>query len=50
MSFVDPNKKMSKSDTNERSRINLSDSKDEIALKIRKAVTDANGNEITYDP
>lgn len=31
MSLVDPTKKMSKSDRNERSRINMSDSKDLIA-------------------
>ena len=49
MSLTDPNKKMSKSDTNERSRINMSDSKDQIAKKIKRAVTDAQGNLISYD-
>lgn len=50
MSLTDPSKKMSKSDANERSRINLSDSKDQIASKIRRAVTDSQGSQITYDP
>lgn len=50
MSLTDPEKKMSKSDLNDRSRINLSDSKDLIALKIRKAKTDALGSQITFDP
>lgn len=44
MSLTDPTKKMSKSDANDRSRINLSDKKDQIANKIRRAVTDSNGN------
>lgn len=48
MSLIDPNKKMSKSDSNDRSRINMTDSKDQIADKIRRAVTDAEGNYITY--
>ena len=49
MSLTDPNKKMSKSDINERSRINMSDSKNEIANKIKRAVTDSQGNLISFD-
>ncbi len=41
MSLKDGTKKMSKSDPAEASRINLADSPDEIARKIRKARTDA---------
>ena len=41
MSLRDGTKKMSKSDPSEQSRINLSDSTDEIALKVRRAKTDA---------
>ncbi len=40
---------MSKSDEDERSRIELTDTTDEIHLKIKKAVTDAIPH-ITYDP
>ena len=40
MSFRDGTKKMSKSDPSDMSRINLTDDKDKIALKIRKARTD----------
>lgn len=40
---------MSKSAANPKSRILLSDTRDEIALKIRKAVTDSDTC-ITYDP
>jgi tryptophanyl-tRNA synthetase len=40
MSLRDGTKKMSKSDPSDYSRINLSDSADEIALKIRRAKTD----------
>lgn len=50
MSLIDPNKKMSKSDSNDRSRINMTDSKDQIADKIRRAVTDSEGHSITYQP
>ncbi len=49
MSLQNPEKKMSKSDSNEKSRINLLDDPDTIAEKIRKAVTDS-GSEIIYDP
>jgi tryptophanyl-tRNA synthetase len=41
MSLVDPNKKMSKSDSNSRSRITLADKYDAIFDKIRRAVTDS---------
>ena len=40
MSLRDGTRKMSKSDPSEQSRINLSDSTDDIALKIRRAKTD----------
>jgi len=42
MSLRDGTKKMSKSDTSDYSRINLTDDADAIALKIRKARTDPN--------
>ena len=41
MSLQDGTKKMSKSDESDLSRINLSDSKDEIVKKIKKAKTDS---------
>ena len=41
MSLRDGTKKMSKSDTSEYSRINMTDDADAIALKIRKAKTDS---------
>ncbi len=41
MSLRDGTKKMSKSDPSDASRINLTDSADQIAAKIRKAKTDA---------
>ena len=40
MSLRDGTKKMSKSDPSEQSRINLTDTADDIALKIRRAKTD----------
>ena len=40
MSLRDGSKKMSKSETSDMSRINLTDVSDQIALKIRKAKTD----------
>ncbi|XP_041986265.1 tryptophan--tRNA ligase, mitochondrial isoform X2 [Aricia agestis] len=46
-SLRDPTKKMSKSDSDSKSRILLSDSDDTIKLKIRKAVTDFNP-EVSY--
>lgn len=50
MSLTDPKKKMSKSDKAERSRINLTDSETTIRDKIRRAVTDSEGDRITHDP
>jgi tryptophanyl-tRNA synthetase len=41
MSLRDGTKKMSKSDASDQSRINLTDDADAIALKIRRAKTDA---------
>ena len=49
MSLKDGHKKMSKSDSSDLSRINLSDDCDLIYQKIKKAKTD-NISEITYDP
>lgn len=49
MSLRNPLQKMSKSDNQELSRINLSDTPDQIRNKIRKSVTDCVSN-ITYDP
>ena len=40
MSLRDGSKKMSKSDTSDYSRINMTDDADAVALKIRKAKTD----------
>lgn len=48
-SLRDPIKKMSKSDTDSKSRILLSDSDDVIRRKIRKAVTDFTPH-VSYDP
>ncbi|OGH05933.1 MAG: tryptophan--tRNA ligase, partial [Candidatus Levybacteria bacterium RBG_13_35_9] len=42
MSLSNPSKKMSKSDQDSNSRINLLDSEEEIREKIKKAVTDSN--------
>ena len=49
MSLRNPLQKMSKSDNQPLSTINLSDSPDLIVKKIQKAVTDCEGR-ITYDP
>ena len=49
MSLRNPLQKMSKSDNQDMTRINLSDSPDEIRNKIRKAVTDSTG-QVTFDP
>lgn len=49
MSLTEPEKKMSKSDESDRSRINLLDDGSAIREKIKAAVTDS-GNEIVYDP
>ena len=49
MSLQEPEKKMSKSDINLKNTIFLSDSKQEITNKIKKAVTDSE-NIIKFDP
>lgn len=49
LSLQNPKEKMSKSDANNRSRINLTDPPKEIGEKIKTAVTDS-GKEIRYDP
>ena len=49
MSLDDPAKKMSKSNPNPQSRIELLDGPDEIRRKVSRAVTDS-GREIRYDP
>lgn len=49
MSLDDPAKKMSKSDPNPGSRIELGDSADVIRRKIKRAVTDSEGT-VRYDP
>lgn len=49
MSLRDPTKKMSKSDTNHLSRIELDDTPDTIKSKIKKSITDSD-NHISYDP
>ncbi|MEI7690636.1 MAG: tryptophan--tRNA ligase [bacterium] len=48
MSLLDPNSKMSKSDENDGSRINLTDTSDVIRKKFARAVTDS-GSEIKFD-
>lgn len=48
MSLTDPTKKMSKSDDNSNSRINILDTEEEIREKIKKAVTDS-GSQISFD-
>ena len=50
MSLVNPEKKMSKSESNLRSRILLTDSKEQVREKIRRAVTDSDGKYISFDP
>ncbi len=47
MSLQDPNKKMSKSDDNEKSILYIGDNDNEIINKIKRAVTDS-GSEIIY--
>ncbi len=49
MSLRNPLEKMSKSDNQETSRINLTDSPDDIRKKVRKAVTDSTSR-ITFEP
>ena len=48
MSLRDGSKKMSKSDQSDLTRINLTDSKDQISEKIKKAKTDSI-NQIYFD-
>lgn len=48
MSLQDPEHKMSKSDANENAFISLTDDKDTIIRKIRRAVTDSD-NKVAYD-
>lgn len=48
MSLTDPTAKMSKSDPSDRSRILIKDSPDQIAKKVKAAVTDA-GTGVDYD-
>ena len=48
-SLRDPTVKMSKSAESEQSRIELTDSNDEIWRKIRRSVTDCT-SKVTYDP
>ncbi|KAL3089498.1 hypothetical protein niasHS_006882 [Heterodera schachtii] len=48
-SLRNPAVKMSKSDTDAKSRIELTDNAETTAIKIRKAVTDSTSN-ITFDP
>lgn len=49
MSLKDPSSKMSKSDTDVRSRILITDTRDEIHRKLKGALTDSEP-QITYDP
>jgi tryptophanyl-tRNA synthetase len=49
MSLKDPSQKMSKSDVDERSRIVLTDSPEDIHRKIKLALTDSEAA-ISYDP
>jgi tryptophanyl-tRNA synthetase len=49
MSLTKPDKKMSKSDGNPKSRISIIDSKEDIQKKIKGAVTDSEEG-VTYDP
>lgn len=49
MSLQNPTAKMSKSDENDRNRINLDDSADVIRKKIKSAVTDSDPT-VRYDP
>jgi len=48
-SLRDPLKKMSKSDPNSKSRIELTDNQDEVVEKCKKALTDFNSN-VTFEP
>ncbi|MBR5060490.1 MAG: tryptophan--tRNA ligase, partial [Clostridia bacterium] len=48
MSLQDPSKKMSKSDTNANNYVLITDTRDAVIGKFKKAVTDS-GNEVRYD-
>lgn len=48
-SLRDPTKKQSKSDPDEKSRLTLRDTPDQLLLKIKRAVTDFT-SEVTYEP
>ncbi|XP_014219055.1 tryptophan--tRNA ligase, mitochondrial [Copidosoma floridanum] len=48
-SLKDPEVKMSKSCTNVKSRIDLTDTPDDILIKVKKAITDFT-SEVTFDP
>ncbi|XP_068602666.1 tryptophan--tRNA ligase, mitochondrial [Brachionichthys hirsutus] len=48
-SLRDPSSKMSKSDSQAMATISIADSPDDIALKVRRAVTDLT-SEVTFDP
>ncbi|KAG8191201.1 hypothetical protein JTE90_011884 [Oedothorax gibbosus] len=48
-SLKQPNKKMSKSDLDSKNRIDITDSPDIIAKRIKQAITDFT-SEVTYDP
>ncbi|XP_046903859.1 tryptophan--tRNA ligase, mitochondrial [Hypomesus transpacificus] len=48
-SLRDPSSKMSKSDPQKMATVSLTDSPDDIAMKIRRAVTDFT-SEVTFDP
>jgi tryptophanyl-tRNA synthetase len=50
MSLTQPDKKMSKSHVDPKSRIILSDSRETIKKKFRSALTDSEPGPITYDP
>jgi tryptophanyl-tRNA synthetase len=49
LSLADPSKKMSKSDANKGAFVLMTDSKDAIVSKFKRAVTDS-GADISYDP
>jgi tryptophanyl-tRNA synthetase len=49
MSLSKPDKKMSKSDPNQKSKISIIDSAEDVAKKIKSAITDSEDG-ITFDP
>ncbi|CCH43813.1 Tryptophanyl-tRNA synthetase [Wickerhamomyces ciferrii] len=50
LSLRDPLKKMSKSDKDQNATIYINETSDEIAKKIKKAVTDSTSTHFNYDP